>query len=103
MSVYCVLFAYLGIIGFRLLSGAFRAREIEHAGNTPENLVHSEYMLLKPASLVLLEACSYRDRITKNSERNERTGYAINTAIRWLCVAPLIYLAALTVALLIGF
>ncbi|MBA3386974.1 MAG: hypothetical protein H0T95_10215 [Chthoniobacterales bacterium] len=93
LTVYGVLFGFVALTGFRLLQGAFQSRDIEHVGNAPENLVRKEYVSLPHGTLLLLEACSYRERIQRNVARNIDTGVAINTAIKWLCATPLIFAA----------
>lgn len=101
-AVYAVAFVYVGILTLRLIHGAFRARELEHCGNSPENLVRKEYMRLTHSELLLLEACSYRDRIHKNAKRNEDTGRAINAALKGLGWAPAVcVLAWLALAILL--
>ena len=95
IAAHGAVFIYVFLTVLRLLDGAFKARGIEHIGNTPESLMKAEYLNQSHSALLLLEASSCRDRILKNANRNKETGIAINIAIRWLCVTPLVFLTVL--------
>jgi hypothetical protein len=81
---------------------ALSTKELEHGGNTPENLATQELFQLETRLLKFSEALSYEGRIEKNHRRNERIGVAINRGIKLACAGPLLYLALLVLMYLIA-
>ena len=71
---------------------ALSSKELEHGGNTPNNLATHELFQLDTRLIKFSEALSYQDRIEKNHRRNEQIGVTINRGIKLACAAPLIYL-----------
>jgi hypothetical protein len=81
---------------------ALSSKELEHGGNTPNNLATREMFQLETRLLKFSEALSYQGRIEKNHRRNEKIGETINRGIKMACAIPLIYLALLLAAYVIA-
>ena len=81
---------------------ALSSKELEHGGNTPNNLATQELFQLDTRLIKFSEALSYQDRIDKNHRRNEQIGITINRGIKLACAAPLIYLLLVLAAYFIA-
>jgi hypothetical protein len=81
---------------------ALSSKDLEHGGNTPNNLATQELFQLEARLIKFSEALSYQERIDKNHQRNEEIGITINRGIKLACAAPLIYLVLLLAAYFIA-
>jgi hypothetical protein len=81
---------------------ALSSKELEHGGNTPNNLATQELFQLDTRLIKFSEALSYQDRIEKNHRRNEQIGVTINRGIKLACAAPLICLVLVLAAYFIA-
>ena len=85
-----------------IMWSALSSKELEHGGNTPNNLATQELFQLETRLLKFSEALSYQDRIEKNHRRNEQIGITINRGIKMACAAPLIYLLLVALTYIIA-
>src|SRR6266436_1584839 len=76
---------YASLDAAMIMWTALSTKELEHGGNTPENLATHELFQLETRLLKFSEALSYEGRIEKNHRRNERIGVAINRGIKLEC------------------
>lgn len=76
-----------------IMWSALSTKELEHGGNTPENLATQELFELETRLIKFSEAMSYQARIDKNHARNEEIGITINRGIKLACATPIVYLA----------
>jgi hypothetical protein len=83
---------------------ALSSKDLEHGGNTPNNLATQELFQLEAEARLIKfsEALSYQERIDQNHQRNEEIGITINRGIKLACAAPLIYLVLLLAAYFIA-
>jgi hypothetical protein len=77
---------------------ALSSKELDHGGNTPNNLATQELFQLDTRLIKFSEAL----RIEKNHRRNEQIGVTINRGIKLACAAPLIYLVLVLAAYFIA-
>jgi hypothetical protein len=91
---------YLAVDALMLMWSALSIKGLDHAGNAPKNIATTDLFRLDLRLIKFAEATGYQGRIDKNHRRNELVGAGINRAIKLVCVAPLIYLALLTVRLI---
>jgi len=68
-----------------IMWSALSTKELEHGGNTPENLATQELFELETRLIKFSEAMSYQARIDKNHARNEEIGVTINRGIKLAC------------------
>jgi len=88
-----IITVYAAVDAAMIMWSALSSKELEHGGNTPNNLATQELFELETRLIKYSAAMSYQIRIDKNHSRNERIGRTINRGIKLACVMPLIYLA----------
>jgi hypothetical protein len=93
---------YAAVDAAMIMWSALSSKELEHGGNTPNNLATQELFQLDVRLIKFSEALSYQERIDKNHRRNEQIGITINRGIKLACATPLIYLLLLLAVYLIA-
>lgn len=93
---------YLACDALMIMWSALSIKGLDHAGNTPSNLASSEMFSRELRLIKFAEATSYQTRIDRNHRRNEKVGRRINLGIKLLCIAPLLFLAAVALSVILS-